>query len=399
MYHIWWVKLIKMKIVFYSLILNHHQAAVADVFFNVLGDDYSFVETAACNDKKGGTEDFSTRPYLLKAWESVDMWNKAMYLAKTADVCVFGGYESLPFEKARLQRRLLSFDMSERLLKRGLLNLASPRILKMILAYHFRGWNKQPLYKLCMSAFAKKDQYRLFSFKDKCYKWGYFTQVDENFNVEAAKLDVSASEIVPLMWCGRFLMWKHPELPVLMAKKLKKKGYRFQLNIYGDEGNAAKHDRVYQTRRLEALIENLGIGDCVHLMGGRPNSVILQAMQKSAIYIFTSDCHEGWGVVANEALSNGCALVASDTIGSAPYLVENGYNGFLFESCNVDSLTEKVEWLLTHPQELKRMQHNAYRTMYEQWNPKKAVSAFLKLIDDIQNNRKCTHISGPCSEA
>ena len=35
-----------MKLVFYSLILNHHQVYVADEFYNILGDDYAFVETA-----------------------------------------------------------------------------------------------------------------------------------------------------------------------------------------------------------------------------------------------------------------------------------------------------------------------------------------------------------------
>lgn len=388
-----------MKIVFYSIVLNHHQAPLADAFYEKFGKQYCFVELRNCMETKGDESDYSTRPYLLRAWESDEAWSKAMHLAKTADVCVFGGYEALPFEKARMKEGLFSFDMSERMLKRGWLNLLSPRILKMVLAYHFGGWRKKPLYKLCMSAFAKEDQYKLCSFKNRCYKWGYFTQVDEDYDIEAAIICGSTFEITQIMWCARFLSWKHPELPVIMARKLKDKGYKFRLRMYGGEGNAARHDKVFPRKKLEALIEEQGVTDCVFLMGNRPNEEIIEEMKKSDIFLFTSDKQEGWGAVANESLSSGCALVASNAIGSTPYLVEDGVNGGLFNSCNVNSLTEKVEWLLTHPYELKQIKKNAYIRMRELWSPKRAVDAFMNLVDDINNGRGTTIEFGPCSKA
>lgn len=388
-----------MKLVFYSLVLNHHQACVADEFYNILGDDYAFVETAECHDLKGATEDYSKRPYLVKTWESEEAWTRAMQLAETADVCVFGGFEALLFEKVRMKKGLLSFDMGERMLKRGWLNLASPRILKMIMAYHLGGWSKKPIYKLCMSAFTKQDQYKLCSFKKKCYKWGYFTHVDEDFDVEASMMDVSTSEITSLMWCSRFLTLKHPELPIQMAKNLVEKGYQFMLSMYGDEDNAAKHDGVYPRKKLEALIEKLGVSDCVRLMGNRPNNEILSAMRRSDIFLFTSDRLEGWGAVANESMANGCVLVASDSIGSTPYLIEEGINGLQFKSGDVDSLTSKVEYLLTHPIELKKMQLNAYYRMREIWSPQRGAKALLQLIEDLQNHKDTSIAEGPCSKA
>lgn len=388
-----------MKLVFYSIVLNHHQACLADEFYKILGDDYTFVETAECHDQKGASEDYSKRPYIVKAWESSDAWEIAMRLAETAGVGVFGGHDALPFEKARMKKGLLSFDMSERMLKRGWLNLFSPRIFKMVLAYHLGGWSKKPIYKLCMSAFAAKDQYKLHSFHGKCYKWGYFTHVDEDFDAEALMMDASTSEITPLMWCSRFLTWKHPELPVQMAKRLKDKGYKFQLSMYGDEGNAAKHDGIYTRKSLQELIEKLDVKDCVQLMGSHPNHEILSEMRKNCIFLFTSDKQEGWGAVANEALSNGCVLVASDAIGSAPFLVKEGDNGFLFKSGDVDSLTSKVEWLLLHPAEMRRMQLSAYSVMKTMWSPRKAAENLLELIDNLTNNRVPSINEGPCSIA
>ena len=134
-----------MKLVFYSLILNNHQANVADELWNLTGHNYYFVELAnlQAEHRKGDSYDYSDRPYLLRAWQSKKNYSKAMELAQTAECCVFSGVQALPFQKIRMKRGLLSFDMSERWLKRGVLNLFSPAILKMFLAYHFGGWSRK----------------------------------------------------------------------------------------------------------------------------------------------------------------------------------------------------------------------------------------------------------------
>lgn len=388
------------KLVFFNNSLNHHQVNVADELYKLLGDDYAYVCTIDPNKAglKGGS-DYSTRPYCIIAASSPDNYLKAMSLAHNAEVCVFGA-ESLPFaiERAKNSPECLSFELGERWLKRGWVNVLSPRFRTWWIAY-MRYFRKANFYKLCASAFAAGDHYKLHTYRGKCFKWGYFTNVDEDIDVEASMLDVSTSEITPLMWCGRFLMLKHPELPVQMAKKLKEKGYRFILSMYGDEGNAAKHDSVYPKKKLEALIGELGVSDCVQLMGIRPNEDILEAMRRSAIFLFTSDRYEGWGAVANESMANGCVLVASDAIGSTPYLVKEGYNGFTFESCDVNSLTAKVEWLLTHTDELKKMELNARNTMIEVWSPKNAAKNLLKLISDLQFGHSCSVKIGPASLA
>ena len=108
-----------MKIVFFSVVLNQHQAPVADELWELTGHQYAFVELTDLSDSKGGTEDYSKRPYLIRAWENQDSFQKAMNFAKHADCCVFGGVDALPFQKERMRLGLLSFDMSERwLIKR-----------------------------------------------------------------------------------------------------------------------------------------------------------------------------------------------------------------------------------------------------------------------------------------
>lgn len=391
-----------MNLVFYSLILNNHQANVADELWRLTCQSYCFVELAnlQAEHRKGDTHDYSDRPYLLRAWQSEGNYSKAMELARTADCCVFSGVQALPFQKERMKLGLLSFDMSERWLKRGLINLFSPAILKMFLAYHIGGWKRKPIYKLCCSAFAAGDQHEVGTYRGRCYKWGYFTRV-EKFDVEAST-DVSTSNITPLMWCSRYLMLKHPELPILMAKRLKEKGYRFVLDMYGNGAyeNAARK-----------LAKELDVEDVVHFVGVKPNEKLLLDMRKHSIFLFTSDRNEGWGAVANESMANGCVLVASEGIGCSPYLIQSGKTGLLFKSPRTSSsfgkpdteslneLCEKVEYLFNYQGELQKMRQNSIVLMQQQWNPKVAAERLLILIDKLQKGERTPFVEGPCSKA
>lgn len=379
-----------MKLVFYSNYLNHHQVLVADELYKHLGDNYVFVATLPRNEKelKGGV-DYSSRPYCILAGESNDTHDRALELARTADVCVFGACsQEYAVERAKQKDCGLSFEMGERWLKRGLINVLSPTLRRWWMNY-MRYYHNRPFYKLCSSAFVAKDDEKLGAYRGRHYKWGYFTQVDCDFDVEASS-DVSTSNITPLMWCSRFLSLKHPELSILMAQKLKKEGLQFFLDFYGS-GEVEQKSRDMASR--------LGLDDVVSFHGAIPNDQVLKEMRRHKIFLFTSDRFEGWGAVANEAMSQGCALVGSDAIGSVPYLVEHRINGMIFKSGDVDSLTDCVRTLIENRSLLKDIRRNAVATMQTLWSPTVAARNLLKLIDDIKNGRSCSIKEGPCSKA
>lgn len=192
------------------------------------------------------------------------------------------------------------------------------------------------------------------------------------------------------MWCARFLDWKHPELPVKMAYILKNKGYHFVIDMYGTG------EEYENTKKL---ISKLSLDDCISLKGNLPNDEILERMRANEIFLFTSDANEGWGAVANEAMSNGCVLVGSSKIGSIPYLVKDKENGCVFKSEDVQSLADNVQWLFENPQEMKRLAINGVNTMRHLWSPQIAAKSFLVLVDDLINGRQSTIKEGPCSVA
>lgn len=395
---------VSMKIVFYSLVLNNHQACVADELWELTGHRYCFVELAnmQAEHRKDDTRNYDDCPYLLRAWVSAEAYDRAKELARSAECCVFSGVQALPFQKERMKLGLLSFDMSERWLKRGLLNLFSPAIFKMFVAYHTGGWRHKPLYKLCCSAFAAQDQYRLGTYRSKCYKWGYFTKVGRNDVDIVPSGSTSETMPIPLMWCARYLKLKHAELPLLMTARLRKMGYNITLDMYGSGECETDAHR---------LAEQLGIADIVSFNGTLPNDELLARMCRHEIFLFTSDRNEGWGAVANESMANGCVLVAGDGIGSSPYLISERQTGILFHSPktssgfnhpdarSLDELCEKVAYLLDHPQERQAMRRRSAMMMRDIWSPKTAAERLMKLIELLGCGQDTTFENGPCSKA
>ena len=122
-------------------------------------------------------------------------------------------------------------------------------------------------------------------------------------------------------------------------------------------------------------------------------------MRQHHIFLFTSDRNEGWGAVLNEAMSNGCAVIASDAIGSVPFLIRDGYNGLKFKNKNLEDLFTKTMSLIENPLKREELAKHAYTTMYELWSPQNAASSFVKLAKGVISNKIVPFENGPCSIA
>lgn len=361
---------------------------MADELFNILGDEFVYVAIRPVGsvNLKGG-EDYSNRTYCLKASESIESQNLALKLSRSADVCVFGA-ESMPYakERARHNPQGLSFEVGERWLKKGWINVLSPNFIKWWWSY-ITLYRKANFYKLCASGYAASDHQKTYTYQGRCYKWGYFTKVED---YDKERLNTNRAENSSIMWCARFLDWKHPELVIKLARIMKDNGRQVIIDMYG---------AGVELERTKKMCLDLGVQDIVNFKGVVPNDEVLMAMRKHDIFLFTSDKNEGWGVVLNEALSNGCTVITSNEVGSAPYLINDGVNGMIFESNNVETLYEKVIYLLDHPDLRKSMVQKGRQTMMSVWSPKNAARNLLKLINDLQNNKPSSIIDGPASIA
>ena len=92
--------------------------------------------------------------------------------------------------------------------------------------------------------------------------------------------------------------------------------------------------------------------------------------------------------MVNEAMNSGCAVVVSDAIGAAGYLIRRGENGCVYPNGNVDELYRQVKTLLEEPQRMSAMGEKACRTIMEQWNGEVAAQRLMALISAMLDGKK-----------
>jgi glycosyltransferase involved in cell wall biosynthesis len=377
-----------MKITFYSNFLNHHQTPFCDEMVKHFGVEFTFVSSETVPEERIriGYQDCTHYVYNLTAYANEANYRKALQLGIDSDIVIIGSAPDI-FIEERLRQNKHTFRYSERYLKRGHWQLLNPRVL-CYLYRHDTKYRSKNLYMLCASGYTANDLSWVFGYPKKKYKWGYFTEVKE-LDIEQT-IAHKPAERIELLWVGRFLDWKHPELAVQLAFELKKRGYNFYLYMIGT-GEMAGY--------IQNLIITMNVADCVSIAGGIPNSEVRNYMQNAHIFLFTSDRNEGWGAVLNEAMSSGCAVIASHTIGSVPFLIKHKQNGLVFESENLTSLLQQTEKLILNKVLREKLSKDGYYTIKNEWSPKNAVANFMRLVKSILNGQKITIESGPCSLA
>ncbi len=389
-----------MKITFVSNYINHHQIPVSNELYRQLREDYCFVQTEPIEAERlqmGWEDQTGKLPYLKCYYEQPETCKN---LIMESDAVIFGGTDEECYIQDRLKAGKLIIRYSERLYKTGQWKAVSPRGLLKKYQDHTR-YRKSPVYLLCAGGYVPSDFHIVHAYPEKMLKWGYFPatmeldidEVWERKNRKAKELRECVSEecVMTILWAGRFIDWKHPELPVFLAHQLKQKGYKFHLTMVGGGDMEAEIRREIQEKQLE---------DCVELAGFLSPEQVREKMLDSQIYLFTSDYQEGWGAVLNEAMNSGCAVVASHAIGAVPFLMQHGKNGLIFESGNQKDLCNQVENLLQNQKEAENLGKAAYQTITGMWNAEKAADRLLATIKNLQLQEEVTfYAEGPCSRA
>lgn len=87
------------------------------------------------------------------------------------------------------------------------------------------------------------------------------------------------------------------------------------------------------------------LGDAVRFPGFRNQSELPAFYDLCDVFALPSR-FEPWGLVVNEAMNAGRPVIVSDRVGAAPDLVENGVNGFVYPSGDVDELASRLRGIL-----------------------------------------------------
>ena len=375
------------SIVFVSNYYSHHQAPLSEALFCALGEGYHFIETEPMSEEriKLGWGEKTVPSCVVSSTEFHSNREKYETMIHDADIVILGSAPASLLQ-SRIRERKAVFRYSERPLKEKTAKWKYPFRLITWRRLHPQRNN---ILMLCASAYTATDYGKFFLYKNNCYKWGYFPRVKKYDEIESL---IEAKRPASIAWVARFIDWKHPEMAIEIAKRLKNDGYRFEMNMIG---TGVLEDAI----REKIAAENLD--DCVHMLGSMKPDEVRTYMEKSEIFLFTSDRNEGWGAVLNESMNSACAVIANHAIGSVPFLVEDEKNGLIYKDKDADALYAKTKWLLEHESERKNMARHAYETMMAEWNAENAAKKLLVLAEKVINGEKCVDLfeNGVCSKA
>lgn len=155
-----------------------------------------------------------------------------------------------------------------------------------------------------------------------------------------------------------------------------------KLNIYG---------RGALQSSIETLIDELGVGDNITLMGWNPHA--RDTLWTAAGFLMTSD-FEGYPLATLESFSRGCPVISYDIKYGPREQISEGVDGFLVPRGDQRAMADRVIALIDDPERVRRMSVAAlekadrhdYRAFMEQWEH--ALTTAVALRDKRVELRK-----------
>jgi glycosyltransferase involved in cell wall biosynthesis len=112
---------------------------------------------------------------------------------------------------------------------------------------------------------------------------------------------------------------------------------------------------------LEAQVARHGLADA-RFTGFRNQSELPRFFALADVFVLPSQ-HEPWGLIVNEAMASGCAVVVSSDVGCHADLVTDGIDGYVYPVGDLNALCVALEHVFATPQTPARMGAAASRRM------------------------------------
>ena len=377
-----------MNVVLISNYLTHHQLPFCKAVIKKY-IDFTFIATEPIERERqlmGYVDMNKVYDFVFCAYESEENKLKAKSICDSCDALITGSAPDHYFID-RVKAGKLTIKYGERFFKKPF--TASNTFRRIASMWkHFIPYQNNNYYLLCASAFMPQDCHMFRCFENRMYKWGYFPETRTYANISNL---ISMKEKRSILWAGRLIKWKHPEAAIEIATRLKKDNQDFVMSIIGNGEMESK---------LKMMINEYGLQNEVKLLGAMSPEKVRTYMEKSEVFLFTSDREEGWGAVLNEAMNSGCAVAAGSMIGAVPYLINDGINGMVFKDCDWDELYKKVNLIINDDCYRKKIAVNAYHTITDLWCAEVAADRLIKLVYAILNHDTADIFdTGPCSKA
>ena len=143
-------------------------------------------------------------------------------------------------------------------------------------------------------------------------------------------------------------------------------------------GNGINEDEL-KTQALSS-----GLKDNIHFMDFK-NQTFMPVLYQAADLFCLPSKSESWGLAVNEAMACGKPVLASDKVGSAADLVQQGQNGAVFKAGSLTGLSENLNELLSKGRHGLYQMGECSKNIINKWtfeNQVKSIESFI--INDKQ---------------
>lgn len=347
-----------MNLTFISNYYNHHQEVLCQELYKEYVNEFKFLEFGEISQErlKLGYKHM-TNSFVVSAIKDPELADK---IINNTDIFVLGN-ANYELRKRIVKTNKPVFLYSERFLKSKLSYFTIPlRIIRN------RILDRENIFLLAASAYAKNDYKKTLVEFDDSLKWGYFTRYEDINNINEF---INKKEKKRLVWVGRLIKYKRPGYALDLAKHLDNLSIDFELVIIGE--GPLKSNLIRKCKELN-------LEDKIKIVGSLTNNQVMEYLNESSILLATSDRGEGWGAVINEGMATANVVVASVEMGATKFLIKDGVNGYSFST--LKELKDIVVRLLTSESNHGTM-YEAYKTISCLWNGEVAARRLINYIN------------------
>lgn len=154
---------------------------------------------------------------------------------------------------------------------------------------------------------------------------------------------------------------KDCKLIIMAGDLIPRKNYDTAIRAISKVNNNNLHCIICGTgseeKKLKQLCEDLNIEDRIHFLGFRKD--VVQLMKASDIFLFTT-YQEGLARALMEAMACGTVSIVSEIRGNTD-LIENGFNGYLINPYDYNSVTSILDKVLNNKDEFIKISENSLK--------------------------------------
>ncbi|RAP50144.1 MAG: hypothetical protein BZ136_01975 [Methanosphaera sp. rholeuAM74] len=143
---------------------------------------------------------------------------------------------------------------------------------------------------------------------------------------------------------------KHKGVHILIQAFKEIQDENIELNIYG---------KGYDEEEFRKMAEN---DERIKFHGYIANNELAEVYRKANMTVIPSICYDNSPMVIYESFSTATPTLASN-IGGIPELVEDGYNGLLFQAESIEDIKNKIVYVINNKQILRQLEENAYESL------------------------------------